>query len=218
MAEICQVNRVSVCHVIGLISITCYPFFTGVTALATAIPDMGALLRFDISNNQIRAEGGKALAGALKGNQVITTLNIAGNHLSANSSGKQDTSGVAALADAIPGMGALSSLNLSGNNLGGLVLPEGWRSKGGISRAVNYPWIGPDGQEQNANPKKPLGSFLIAEAVSNMGALTSLNLASNDLNAKGVRIVAGAIIKVTNCAIAVILVPFSCPSDHPTTG
>ena len=43
--------------------------------------------------------------------------------------------------------------------------------------------------------------------------MTSLNLASNGLGAKGAQIIAGAI-KVIKCAIAVILVPFSCFSDQ----
>jgi hypothetical protein len=57
------------------------------------------------------------------------------------------------------------------------------------------------------------GAKVLSAGLSGNGALTSLNLASNDLKAKGVKIVAEAI-KVTNCAIAVILVPFSCPYDH----
>jgi hypothetical protein len=53
------------------------------------------------------------------------------------------------------------------------------------------------------------------EAVVNMldkGALMSLNLSSNYLGAKGAKSVAEAI-KVTSCALAIILVPFSCLSD-----
>ena len=46
-----------------------------------------------------------------------------------------------------------------------------------------------------------------------MRVLTSLNLSSNALKAEGAKIVVEAI-KVTNCAIAVILAPFVCPSDH----
>jgi hypothetical protein len=42
--------------------------------------------------------------------------------------------------------------------------------------------------------------------------MTSLNLASNMLYAEGAKIVAEAI-KVTKCTPAIILVPFSCPSD-----
>jgi hypothetical protein len=37
------------------------------------------MTKFDISSNKIRAEGGKALAAGLKGNQMITELNISSN-------------------------------------------------------------------------------------------------------------------------------------------
>jgi hypothetical protein len=80
---------------------------------------MGALTKFDISSNNIRAEGGKALAAVLKGNQVITEFNLGGNSLGYNSAGNGDTSGVIAIADAIPDMGALTSLNLASNAIGG---------------------------------------------------------------------------------------------------
>jgi hypothetical protein len=84
----------------------------GIIALANAIPDMGALTKLDISENRLHAEGIKALAGALKGNQVVTTLNIASNDLVLASIYSYDTdmSGVAALADVILGMGALTKL------------------------------------------------------------------------------------------------------------
>jgi hypothetical protein len=48
------------------------------------------------------------------------------------------------------------------------------------------------------------------------GAMTSLNLASNGLGAKGAKIIAGAI-KVIKCAIAVILVPFLCCLTNGST-
>jgi Ran GTPase-activating protein (RanGAP) involved in mRNA processing and transport len=86
------------------------PDISGVTAIANVIQDMRALTKFDVSSNNIRAEGGKALAAGLKGNQVITELNISSNNLSCNSDGYSDTSGVIAIADAIPDMGALSKL------------------------------------------------------------------------------------------------------------
>jgi Ran GTPase-activating protein (RanGAP) involved in mRNA processing and transport len=53
----------------------------------------------------------------------------------------------------------------------------------------------------------------LAVGIRDNGALTSLNLSSNNLRAEGGKIVAEAI-KVTNCAIAVVLAPFSCPSNH----
>jgi hypothetical protein len=83
---------------------------SGIIALADAIPDMGAMTKLNISSNAIRAEGGKALAAGLKGNQVITELNISSNDLGYNSTYGDDTSGVIAIADAIPDMGAMMSL------------------------------------------------------------------------------------------------------------
>jgi hypothetical protein len=78
-------------------------------------PNSGALTKFDISKNMIRAEGGKALAAGLKGNQAIIELNIADNELGYDANVHNDMSGIVALADVIPGMGALSSVNLLKN-------------------------------------------------------------------------------------------------------
>jgi hypothetical protein len=71
---------------------------------------MRAMTHFDISKNDIRAEGGKALAEGLRGNQVIKELNFSGNNLGYNSNLDTDTSGIIAIADVIPGMGAMSKL------------------------------------------------------------------------------------------------------------
>ena len=56
------------------------------------------------------------------------------------------------------------------------------------------------------------GVVAIADAIPDMRAMTSLNLASNNLRAEGAKVVAEAI-KVTKCTPAIILVPFSCLSD-----
>jgi hypothetical protein len=80
--------------------------------------DKGAMTKFDISSNDIRAEGGNALAEGLKGNQVIKELNFSGNTLGYNSNDDIDTSGIIAIADVIPGMGAMTSLNLANNFIG----------------------------------------------------------------------------------------------------
>ena len=74
------------------------------------------MVKFDISNNSIRSDGGKALANALKDNLVMTDLNIASNILG-YSSIAVDMSGVSAIANVIPTIGALTSLNVSDNNL-----------------------------------------------------------------------------------------------------
>ena len=74
-------------------------------------------MKFDISANSLCAEGGKILAEALKGNNVMQELNISSNDLGYDSNYKSDMSGVIAISDAIPTMGALTSLNLADNSL-----------------------------------------------------------------------------------------------------
>jgi hypothetical protein len=86
--------------------------------LAVGISDTGALTKFDISKCDLRVAGGEALAAGLKGNQVITELNISNNALGKNSGNNVDTSGIIAIADAIPDMGALIKLDVRGNAIG----------------------------------------------------------------------------------------------------
>jgi hypothetical protein len=61
----------------------------------------------DVSNNRLYAEGTKLLAEALKGNQIITELNLSSNYAI-----EGGMSGVIALADAVPDMGALSTVTM----------------------------------------------------------------------------------------------------------
>jgi Ran GTPase-activating protein (RanGAP) involved in mRNA processing and transport len=90
---------------------------SGVIALADAIPDMRALLVLSLKSNDLRTDGGKALAEGLKGNNVITELDISSNQLCLDSNYEPDMSGVVALANAVPGMGALTKIDLSRNNI-----------------------------------------------------------------------------------------------------
>jgi Ran GTPase-activating protein (RanGAP) involved in mRNA processing and transport len=83
--------------------------------VANEISDMGALSVLSMKSNSLGVEGGKALAEGLKGNSVITELNIADNNL-ANYG--RDMSGVIILADVIKDMGALSSANLLMSDIG----------------------------------------------------------------------------------------------------
>jgi hypothetical protein len=94
----------------------------GIRAIAGAIPNMRALSNFDISKNYLCASGAKVLSEALRGNKVMTELNIEDNYLgkaSFSHSGlaPADMSGVDALADAISNTMALNSLNLRQNGL-----------------------------------------------------------------------------------------------------
>jgi hypothetical protein len=71
-------------------------------------------------------------------------------------------------------------LNLASNNLGELVLPEGW-TKGEKADYSAYEYTHTDGSKQDQHPGKPEGIIALANAIPDMGAMTSLNLASNCL-------------------------------------
>jgi hypothetical protein len=108
----------------------------------------------------------------------------------------------------------MTSLNVSNNSLGVAV---GWTfSSDEWWLNGDYP---PGHSASNPCSRLPAagsdasGVILLADAIKNNGALTSLNLSSNLLEAEGAKIVAEAI-KVTNYVIAIILAPFLCPSGH----
>jgi hypothetical protein len=85
--------------------------------LASELPDKGALSVLSLKSNNLRADGGKALAEGLKGNTVITELDISTNALGVDSDYKPDMSGVIALANAIKDTGALTKLDISDHNI-----------------------------------------------------------------------------------------------------
>jgi hypothetical protein len=89
-----------------------------------ATSDIRALLKFDISTNNLSAAGTKLLVEALKGNTTVTELNISSNHMTGDVRGLityGGMSGVVALADVIPDMGALTKLDISNSDIGKLV-------------------------------------------------------------------------------------------------
>ena len=67
------------------------------------------MTKFDISKNGLWEAGTKTIAEALKGNSIMTELNIADNLM-----GK---GGAVDIAKTIPTMGALASLDLSQNSI-----------------------------------------------------------------------------------------------------
>jgi hypothetical protein len=77
--------------------------------------------------------------------------------------------------------GSLSYLNLASNDLGKLVPPEGWSEIHGD--AARFGYTHGDGRKQAEAPEgsKPEGAIAIANAIKDMRAMTSLNLASNNL-------------------------------------
>jgi hypothetical protein len=151
--------------------------------IANDISDMGAMTKFDISSNNIQAEGGKALAAGLKGNQVIMELNISNNRLGYDSNYGGDTSGVIAIADTIPDMGALLTLNISNNEIVCSVTANKGNSYN-VGDKVHYRgeqctiwYADPSGYKVHLNG----GLIALSDAIKNSKALTSLNLARNSI-------------------------------------
>jgi hypothetical protein len=91
----------------------------GIIAIANAIPDMGALSVLSLkSNGLLNKDSGTALADALKGNSILTELDISSNY-DGHDSRSQDGPGFAhELAVGIRDSGAMTSLNLASNKLG----------------------------------------------------------------------------------------------------
>jgi Ran GTPase-activating protein (RanGAP) involved in mRNA processing and transport len=151
------------------------------------------LTKFDISINEIRAEGGKALAVGLKGNQAIIELNIANNDLGWNANTNENMSGIVALADVIAGMGALLSLDISDNHLyvdGIKLLAKALESNQTMtslnisSNAITY-----DGKKGGYIS----GVAALADVIPGMGAMTSLDVSNNGLWAEGTKLLAEAL-------------------------
>ena len=94
---------------------------TGVIAITNTIPTLGALTKFDISNNSLCAVGANTLAEALKGNHIMTEFNISNNSLGkvgTSYNDSADMSGINAIIDTIPTMGAIVTVNMMGNKIG----------------------------------------------------------------------------------------------------
>jgi hypothetical protein len=173
--------------------------------LASELPDKGTLSSLNLAKNMLRAEGVKQLSSAIKGHITLTILDISSNEIGAysrNNDGRApwiaSPEGPIALADAIKDNGALSKLIFGGDPD-----PNGRRYEPAIL-AVGMT------EADLSNKNLGVGGAIIISAWlthKDNGAMTSLNLASNNLEAEGAKIVADAI-KVTKCTPAIILEPF----------
>jgi hypothetical protein len=161
--------------------------------LCAAARARGVLEKLDIRDNSLCAEGGAILAEALADNKVLTELNFSGNKLAEDEDGETDMSGVIAISDAIPTMGALTRLDMSYNDIlgdGGKVLFEALQGNH-VVKEIN---VASNNLSYNARGDSDLSSVIaICDAISSIGALTSLNLAGNYLRAEGAKHVAEAI-------------------------
>jgi hypothetical protein len=145
-----------------------------------------------LKSNNLRADGGKALAEGLKGNQVITELNISDNDLG---NGGFDMSGIIALAGVIPDMGALSTLVLKSNGLLNKESGEALASALEGNSVLTELDVSNNFDKWNESSKDGIG-FAQAFAVGliDNGGLSSLSLKSNGLlNKKSGEALAGVL-------------------------
>jgi hypothetical protein len=178
----------------------------GAIAIANAIKDMGAISSVNLLWNHIGTNQAKVLANILKEHPALKSLcGNTGDETVLDMSGKEmDAAGATMLAAEIIYNGALSVLNLANNDIG--------KCRGKLKDKPTW-WKESDHgahgsrDEDYEDDNKPEGIIALANAIKVVGALTSLNLSSNDLEVEGAEAVAEAI-KVTYCAIAIVLVQF----------
>jgi hypothetical protein len=111
-------------------------------------------------------------------------------------------------------MRALSVTNVMGNCIGKEQLAKLQEIMCSKPDLVSLCGIGDDatGADLSGLGMDADDAAILASELPDKGAMTSLNLASNNLRAEGAKIVAEAI-KVTKCTPAITLEPFSSPSD-----
>jgi hypothetical protein len=165
--------------------------------------DSGAMTKFDISNCLLMPEGGKALAAGLKGNQVITELNISSNFLGSHS----DTSGVIAIVDAIAGMGALSVTNFMGNRIGKEQFSKLQEIMHSEPNLVSLCGIADDatGADLSGLGMDADDALILASELPDKRALSHFNVSGNSLGLSGIQSICGSLLGDARfvCSVAV---------------
>jgi hypothetical protein len=223
----------------------------GIRAIASAIPDMGALSSLNLANNNIGMlseedgwtavstdtyEQGQIVEGNYKqsglwypgkitdvtdGTYGITyddgdaESNVAAVFIKSpeedkeiqwqHTDGRQQDSkpakaalGVIALANAIPNMGALSHFDISKNNIGSPLPPTGWSHLPGNKPDFQFKRLTPSWQQKTYSGAAPAGTeypgvVAIANAIKDMGAISSVNLLQNDIGTDQAKVLASII-------------------------
>jgi Leucine-rich repeat (LRR) protein len=157
-------------------------------AFAVGIRDNRTLSVLSLKSTMLCAEGGKALAAGLKGNQGITELDISDNHLGQTLTDfSADTSGIIAIADAIPDMRAISVVNILTNRIPKEQAEDLIKTMKNKESLKTLCGIKPDQQEADFSGHgccRPVGvvdAMLIANDISDKGALLSLDMSKNRL-------------------------------------
>eukprot|EP00935_MAST-01C_sp_MAST-1C-sp1_P000241 g241.t1 len=147
-------------------------------------------------DNDLCTAGGKALAEALRGNQVMTDLNLMNNSLGkASKYGDSDMSGVIAISDAIPTMGAMVIVNVMGNNIRKEQLSRLQEMMKAHPTLVSLCGIADDTTEADLSG---LGmdaddAVVLADELPTKGAMTKLDMSNNFTYAVGGKAIAEAL-------------------------
>jgi hypothetical protein len=171
-------------------------FSAGVTALTDAISSNGALTKLILKDNAMLTKAaGKALASALASNSVLTELDIS------DQAGYEHDDGPGfanELAAGISDNGALTALDMSNNSIVTAAYIKAPRKGIKIGELIDgNPVIEEEDSDGEVRIRQLDGSRAIASAIPDMGAMTSLNLASNSLGVEGAKIVAAFLPKCT---------------------
>jgi Ran GTPase-activating protein (RanGAP) involved in mRNA processing and transport len=151
--------------------------------LVPEIIDNEALSILSLKENNLYAEGGKALATGLKGNQGATELDISSNRLGWKRYKDPDMSGVIALANALPDMGAILSVNLLKNHIGvyqahvlASILKDHHTLKSLCGNTGNEVELDMSGKMNDAAE-----AIMLVPEITDKGALTSLHVGMNQI-------------------------------------
>ena len=168
----------------------------GTIMLAPEIVANGSLTSLNVSKNEmLGAEAGKAFATAIAANTVLKELDLSGHPETDELYARPniDVAFAKEFAVGLGGNGALTSLDISNNRLGELVLPSGWTEDRHLFGSYDKGYKHTDGRRQKDHPGKPEGVIAIANAILTMGALTTLDLSSNDIGPEGAKHIAEAV-------------------------
>jgi hypothetical protein len=194
---ICRTGNVdgikAISSALKVLAIILVPFHLYLTSRSTAgvcyyPQDMGALLLLNLASNNICAEGTKLLAAALKGNQIMTKLNISSNVMTFGGTFWGDMSGIIPLADVISDMRAMTSLHVGQNNIPEKEMKEiivDAMNKESMKMLCEVPIKDKTLTELDVSGLSlgSEGALVVAEYLRDNGAMTSINLANNNIGA-----------------------------------
>jgi Ran GTPase-activating protein (RanGAP) involved in mRNA processing and transport len=161
--------------------------------LADGVRANRVLVKFTISDNNLRAEGGKALAKALKNNTIMKELNIAKNYLGYDANGCDDMSGVIAISNAIPTMGALKKLLMAKNRIRGAKAGKALGKMLAANTVLKELDLSDQGNGFKPNNLDAACAKKLAIGLGANGTLVKFDISQNSLCAEGTKLVAQAL-------------------------